>query len=91
MVGEGSCFSGNDTTYLQIPGNYAAAVRSGDDGAMDSVGVLTSDVFTAGDGVLFRAISEDRSQDWIADPVDFDVLLLDASNNTLFQQRVTIV
>jgi hypothetical protein len=89
VVGEGTCFSDNDTTYLQIPGNYAAAVRSSDDAPLDSIGVLTSDVFTAGDGVLFRAISETRAERWVADPVDFDVLLLDANNQTLFQQRVT--
>lgn len=77
LVGEGECFSGNDTTGLVLSGNYAALLRSDQTASHGSTGVLTSAPFTAGIGVAFSALTETLHASRYPDmPVDFRVRIL---------------
>ena len=90
VVREGTCFSYNNTQGLSLSGNFAANIRSGGWGPVDSVGVLTSDPFVAGSSITFNALTEAEDGEearfaW-GDPVTFEARLLDTSDNVLFSQ-----
>jgi hypothetical protein len=85
---EGTCFSGNDTTGVQLNGNFAGLIRSNPSGDKDSVGSIISEPFTAGDAVLFFALSENRFGAQHADPVVFVVRIEDAAGGKLMSQVV---
>jgi len=85
---EGTCFSGNDTTGIQLDGTFAALIRSNAAGDKDSVGSIISAPFTAGDAVLFYALSENRFGAKYEDPVVFVVRLEDSAGNKLMSQVV---
>jgi len=82
----GECFSANDTTALDLHGNFAAAIRSNTEGDKDSVGILTSEPFEAGNAIVFYALSENRLGRDDPDPVKLEIRLLDAGRTTLFSQ-----
>ena len=71
---EGECFSVTDTTGIDLPGNFAAFIRSAGNGQSDSFGTLTSPAFTAGIGFSFRALTERiPGKKAPAMPVNFEV------------------
>jgi len=82
----GECFSANDTTALDLHGNFAAVVRSNPEGDKDSVGILTSEPFVAGAALVFYALSENRIGRAVPDPVNLEVRLLDEGRTVLFKQ-----
>ncbi len=87
VVAQSTCYSSNDTTQLQIEGNYAALIRSSPSGATDSIGALTSDLFTAGDGIAFLALSESNDKAG-NNPVNFEVHITDNSGETLVAHKI---
>ncbi len=89
VVQEGMCFSFNNTTGLTFNGDFAADVRSGGPGGPSSIGILTSDLFVAGSGISFRALSENDDGVPAADPVTLEVRVLDGGGNVLLSQIVT--
>lgn len=89
VVQEGMCFSFNNTTGLTFNGDFAADVRSGGPGGPSSIGILTSDLFVAGSGISFRALSENDDGVPAADPVTLEVRVLDGVGNVLLSQIVT--
>jgi hypothetical protein len=89
VVREGSCFSYNNTQGLSLSGTFAANVRSSGPAPVDSIGLLTSDLFIAGSSITFNALSETADGDVKeipADPVTFEARLLDVAGNVLFSQ-----
>ena len=90
IVREGSCFSYNNTQGLTLSGSFAANIRSSGLAPVDSVGVLTSDPFTAGSSIAFNALTEaeegEAAKFASPDSVRFEVRLLDTSDNVLFSQ-----
>src|ERR1041385_1364172 len=90
VVREGTCFSYNNTQGLSLSGNFAANIRSGGIGPVDSVGALTSDPFVAGSSITFNALTEaedgEEARFASGDPVTFEARLLDTSGNVLFSQ-----
>lgn len=87
VVTAGGCFSPEDTTRLSLFGNHAAILRSGPSGRRSSVGILTSDPFIAGDGVVFAALTGTRDGRRVVDPVHFEMRVLTADGETLTTQR----
>lgn len=87
IAARGSCYSGNDTSAITFNGNdtsnYAALLRSNAAGNPDSVARLRSQPFTAGNGVIFSALSETLDGDPGHHPVEFGVNIIDASGNTV--------
>lgn len=78
---EGTSFSGgSNTTTIAMSGAYAVNVRSSGPAPTDSVGVLTSDPFVAGDRLLFLERSESRN-------VHIEVRLLNASDNSVLMAQ----
>ena len=87
-AGKGTCYSNDDTTGIQLAGNYAALLRSGREGRKDSFGTLTSLPFESGDGIAFGALSETRDGKTIRAPINFFVRILDAdSGDTLSEHQ----
>ncbi len=77
VVGQGDCFSSNDTTGIIFSENYAALLRSNQGSSVGSTGVLTSAPFTAGIGVAFKALTETFSGGDFPDmPVNFTVRIV---------------
>ena len=89
-VFKGSCFSANDTTQISFNGNvasnYAALLRSNAAGDINSVASLRSREFTAGNGVIFSALSETLSSDPGDNPVNFVVNIRDGEGNIISEQ-----
>ena len=83
IVREGNCFAEEDTTHITIAGDYAAILRSGPSGRRSSVGILTSEPFVAGDGILFTSLTGTRDGKRIIRPVEFEVRVLNAEGETL--------
>lgn len=80
---EGECFSVTDTTGIDLPGNYAAFIRSVGADA-NSFGTLTSPTFNAGIGVSFRALTERIPGKKVpVMPVDFAVNILGSEGAVL--------
>ena len=90
VVAKGSCFSANDTTAISFNGNptsnYAALLRSNAAGNTDSVGKLRSNSFTAGNGIIFSALSETLDGDPGHKPVNLVVKILDSQGNPVSDQ-----
>ena len=86
---EGTCFSSNNTLGLTFNGDFAANVRSSGPAPTNSIGILTSDLFVAGSGISFRALSENDDFSPVADPVTLEVRVLDGVGNVLLSQIVT--
>lgn len=87
LVSAGTCFSPEDTTRLTLFGNHAALVRSGPSGRRSSVGILTSDPFIAGDGIVFATLTGTRDGRRIVAPVHFEVRILTPDGDPLTSQR----
>ncbi len=83
LVTAGTCFSTDDTTRITLFDNHAAILRSGPSGRRSSVGILTSEPFAAGDGVVFAALTGTREGKRIDHPVTFEVRILDADGGIL--------
>ncbi|MFT5113582.1 MAG: hypothetical protein ACI8P9_002913 [Parasphingorhabdus sp.] len=76
LVTAGQCFSDEDTTHLTLIGNHAAILRSGPSKKRSSVGILTSDPFTAGDAIVFLSLTGVLDGVRVHPAVDFEVRLL---------------
>jgi hypothetical protein len=87
VVEEGTCFSYYDTRGISFSGRFATAIGSGNSAPIDSIGILTSAPFTAGEFISFDALSE--SVPGIVDPVDLEVVILTADGAVLATERVT--
>jgi hypothetical protein len=87
VVTAGDCFSAEDTTHVTLFGNHSALLRSGPSGSSRSVGILTSDPFPAGDGVVFATLTGTRDGGRVVRPVDFRVRILDAAGKTLVMEQ----
>lgn len=84
LAAEGNCFSGNDTSGIELAGNYAALVRAGRESGPESTGLLTSAPFEAGIGIAFSALTETfAGADLPAMPVDFRVRILGGDGSLL--------
>ncbi len=89
VVRKATCFSYNNTQGLTLSGDFALNVRSSPLAPTDSVGVATSDPFVAGASITFNALSEvddGKKTQYPPSPVNFEVRLLDMSDNVLFSQ-----
>lgn len=90
VVAKGSCFSANDTTAISFNGNptsnYAALLRSNAAGNTNSVGKLRSNSFTAGNGIIFSALSETLDGNPSHKPVNLVVKILDSQGNPVSDQ-----
>ncbi len=90
VVSKGSCYSSNDTTAISFNGNptsnFVALLRSNPAGNTDSVGKLRSNPFTAGNGVIFSALSETLDGDPGHKPVNFVVKILNSEGNAVSDQ-----
>lgn len=87
VVEEGTCFSYYDTRGISFSGRFATVIRSSNSAPIDSIGILTSAPFTAGEFISFDALSESVSG--IVDPVDLEVVILTADGEVLAIERVT--
>ena len=85
VAAQSTCFSANDTTGIQLAGNFAAAVRPGSEAIATSVGTLTSAPFTAGEGIAFIALGE-ITQGGRAAP-RFEVSILNTGGTELMTVR----
>ena len=90
IAAKGSCYSANDTTAISFNGdptsNYAALLRSNAAGNTDSVARLKSEPFTAGNGIIFSALSETLDADPGHKPVNFVVRILDSQGSPVSEQ-----
>ena len=90
IASKGSCYSANDTTAISFNGNptsnYAALLRSNAAGNTDSIARLKSVPFTAGNGVVFSALSETLDADPGHKPVNFVVRILNSEGNPVSEQ-----
>lgn len=90
VVAKGSCFSANDTTAISFNGNptsnYAALLRSNAAGNTGSLGKLRSNSFTAGNGIIFSALSETLDGNPAHKPVNLVVKILDSQGNPVSDQ-----
>ncbi|MGB5706680.1 MAG: hypothetical protein WBM41_07595 [Arenicellales bacterium] len=90
VVSKGSCYSSNDTTAISFNGNptsnFVALLRSNAAGNTESVGKLRSNPFTAGNGVIFSALSETLDGDPGHKPVNLVVNILDSEGNAVSDQ-----
>ncbi len=86
LVREGNCYAPEDTTHITLSGDYSAVLRSGPSGRRSSVGILTSDPFFAGDGIIFTALTGTRDGRRVKFPVQFEVRILNGDNETLTAQ-----
>jgi hypothetical protein len=86
VVPEGACFSAFDTTEIQLPGTFSAKLRSGAGDPTNSVGILTSDAFTAGEAIRFKALSETIFS--LPNPSTFTVNILKASDDSVLSSTV---
>jgi len=83
IVEQGNCFSEEDTTHIQLSGNYAAILSSGESARRSSVGILTSDSFNAGDGIMFTSLTGTRDGRKTIKPVEFEVRILNSNDDVL--------
>ena len=90
IAAKGSCYSANDTTAISFNGNptsnYAALLRSNAAGNTDSIARLKSEPFTAGNGIIFSALSETLDADPGHKPVNFVVRILNGQGNPISEQ-----
>jgi uncharacterized repeat protein (TIGR01451 family) len=89
IVQEGTCFSANNTSGISINGSFAANVRSEGPATTNSIGILTSAPFVAGEAIQFRALSENSDIFPAVPPVLMEVRLIDNIGNVLIKQPVT--
>ncbi len=87
VVTAGECFSPEDTTRITLFGNHAAVLRSGASGRRSSVGILTSDPFVAGDGLVFATLTGTRDGYRVVNPVQFEARILTAEGDTLTTEQ----
>jgi hypothetical protein len=80
----GSCFSDQDTRKLSIRGDYAGLLRSPDYLSIGNAASLTSKRFTAGNGLSFFALSENKTHSEIAFALNISILDQDG---TLLETR----
>lgn len=66
---EGSCFGANNTKGITLPERRSLNVRSSAPAPLGSVGIATSDPFTFGSGIKFKALSENDDAIPAGDPV----------------------
>ena len=85
---EGDCFGANNTMGIAFNGLHALNVRSSPRAPLDSVGIATSAPFTLGQAVSFRALAENDDAVPSADPVSFEVRILDGSGGILATHTV---
>ena len=83
IVEQGNCFAEEDTTHIQLSGSYAAILSSGESARRSSVGILTSDSFNAGDGIMFTSLTGTRDGRKIIKPVEFEVRILNSNDDIL--------
>lgn len=77
LAEQGTCWSAFETRGITLSGDFTAVTRSLGSGSqtLTSVGILTSDPFTASNSVVFDALSE-KQDGGSSNPVTFDVDLL---------------
>ncbi len=87
LAAKGTCYSGNDTTAISFNGdpsnNYAALLRSNSAGDPGSIAKLRSANFSAGNGILFSALSETGDANASKTPVNLAVRILDSEGKVL--------
>jgi hypothetical protein len=87
IAARGSCYSANDTSAISFDGNlssnYAALLRSNPQGDPKSVARLRSQPFSAGNGIIFSALSETLDPDPGHHPVELSVNIIDSSGSTV--------
>ncbi len=87
IAAKGTCYSSNDTTAISFNGDlqnhYAALLRSNANGNVTSVAKLRSANFTAGNGLLFSALSETLDSNSSTKPVNLVVRILDSEGKVL--------
>ena len=90
VAAKGTCYSGNDTTAISFNGdptsNYAALLRSNAAGKTGSIATLRSQPFTAGNGIVFSALSETMNDDPRHHPVDLVVKIINAEGEVVSEQ-----
>lgn len=84
VVEEGTCFSANNTLGIAMKGIFSANVRTCGSSPLNSIGILTSDPFIAGNTIRFIALSENDDDIPAPNPVTLDVLVLDDADAVLF-------
>ncbi len=80
----GSCFSDQDTRKLSIRGDYAGLLRSPNYLSVGNAASLTSKRFTAGNGISFLALSQNRTNLETAFALNISILDQD---DTLLETR----
>ncbi|MSQ09547.1 MAG: hypothetical protein EXR52_00860 [Dehalococcoidia bacterium] len=85
---EGSCFGANNTKGITFNGNRALNVRSSPDAPVGSTGTATSNPFTLGSALGFRALIENDDAVPSPDPVSFEMRVLDAGGGLLATHAV---
>ena len=83
VVEEGSCFSGCNPRGIAMKGIFSANVRSGGSSPLNSIGILTSDLFIAENAIRFIALSENCDSAPAENPVTLEVLVLDDMDSIL--------
>ncbi len=87
IVSKGSCYSANDTTKINIRGQYAAQLRANGAGDTDSIATLRSDAFNAGDGFAFIALSESTAALEGKEPTKLVVEILDGTDDSVIASQ----
>ncbi len=86
VVEEGSCFSGCNPRGVAMKGIFSTNVRGS--GALNSIGILTSDPFIAGNAIRFIALSENCDGVPTDNPVTLEVMVLDDMGSILIYEII---
>jgi hypothetical protein len=81
VVRSGSCFSDQDTQKLSIRGQYAGLLRSPNYASDGNTASLTSKHFTAGNGISFLALSQNKPASTA--PFTLNISILDQQGKLL--------
>ncbi|MEE9447016.1 MAG: hypothetical protein V3V09_03600 [Arenicellales bacterium] len=88
IVSRGSCFAGSDTTKIKVRGQYAARLSANTQGETDSIAVMRSDAFNAGDGFAFIALSQTSDALNGEEPTLLQVDILDADTDAILASQI---
>lgn len=88
VVEEGGCFSANNTRGIAMKGLFSANVRSSSPAPINSIGILTSDLFIAGNSIRFIALSESGDNPQYENPVSFEVFILDDADRIILSEYI---
>ncbi len=84
----GTCFSPDNTHGISMKGIPSTNVRTGGSSPLNSIGILTSDLFIAGNAIRFVALSENDDSIPADNPVTLEVLVLDDMDSILHSEIV---